>query len=168
MGDCKIGGKNKVKFVVVSGRRTFCVTKLCKRMSANGRAAERQQNDRPPSKDYERKLTLIAENMRQLIDRQMTGHIKCTHTHRLTDWHSRNVVKQLRRLTVPTYFELWATRLAFDLIEFDVHVFNMTLSCGFALFRLYKEKENPKMENPKMECVHRSQSRLTVRNTVWS
>lgn len=75
------GGKNKVKFVVVSGRRTFCVTKLCKRMSANGRAAERQQNERPPSKDYERKLTLIAENMRQLIDRQMTGHIKCTHTH---------------------------------------------------------------------------------------
>lgn len=74
-----------MKFVVVSGRRTFCVTKLCKRMSANGRAAERQQNDRPPSKDYERKLTLIAENMRQLIDRQMTGHIKCTHTHTHTD-----------------------------------------------------------------------------------
>lgn len=70
-----------MKFVVVSGRRTFCVTKLCKRMSANGRAVERQQNDRPPSKDNERKLTLIAENMRQLIDRQMTGHIKCTHTH---------------------------------------------------------------------------------------
>lgn len=28
-------GKNKVKFVV-PGRRTFCVTKLCKRMSADG------------------------------------------------------------------------------------------------------------------------------------
>lgn len=71
-----------MKFVVVSGRRTFFVTKLCKRMSANGRAAaEWQQNEGPPSKDYERKLTLIAENMRQLIDRQMTGHIKCTHSH---------------------------------------------------------------------------------------
>lgn len=56
----------------------------------------------PPSKDYERKLTLIAENMRQLIDRQMTGHIKCTHTHTETDRHSRIVVKQLRRQTVPT------------------------------------------------------------------
>lgn len=48
---------------------------------------EWQQNEGPPSKHYERKLTLIAENMRQLIDRQMTGHIKHTHTHtqRLTD-----------------------------------------------------------------------------------
>lgn len=73
-----------MKFVV-PGRRTFCVTKLCKRMSEDGReeGGEEGKNDRttgPPGKDYERKLTLIAENMRQLIDRQMTGHIKCTHT----------------------------------------------------------------------------------------
>jgi len=33
--------------------------------------------NRPPGlEDYERKLTLIAKYMRQLIDRQMTGRIK--------------------------------------------------------------------------------------------
>lgn len=75
---------------------------LCDKIVQANVAAEWQQNDGPSSKDYERKLTLIAENMRQLIDRQMTGHIKCTHTHEETDRHSRIVVKLLRRQTVPT------------------------------------------------------------------
>lgn len=95
MGDCKIGGKQSE--ICCSRPKDILCDKIVQanvgRRERDEKGKERtQQNDRPPGKDYESKLTLIAENMRQLIDRQMTGHIKYTHTRAHTRTHTRTQI----------------------------------------------------------------------------
>lgn len=168
MGDCKIARGEKQSEICCCFRPKDILCDKIVQANVGERESSRewQQNDGPPSKDYERKLTLIAENMRQLIDRQMTGHIKCTHshTHAETDRHSRIVVKQLRRQTVPT--SSWELR-GWHLIWLNLMYMCSTWHSAAALrcldFTLPAKKAD-EQENPKMQC----QSSLTVRNSVYS
>lgn len=115
-------------------------------------------------KDYERKLTLIARKY-ATVDWQTNDRAHKIHLspYSCLRWHNC------------TYARLWRILADdgkkgshSDMIEFDVHVFNMTLSSGLNVFRLESEaSEQSERKTHTMRLIERCQLKFLYQNWNW-